>query len=42
MSQAQAPTIYDVELPLLNGKPASLAAYEGKVVLAVNADDPST
>lgn len=36
MSQAQASTIYDIELPLLNGKPASLAAYEGKVVLAVN------
>jgi glutathione peroxidase len=36
VSQAQAPTIYDIELPLLNGKPASLAAYEGKVVLAVN------
>jgi glutathione peroxidase len=36
VSQAQAPTIYDIELPLLNGKPASLAAYDGKVVLAVN------
>ena len=36
MSQAQAPSIYDIELPLLNGQPASLSAYAGKVVLAVN------
>ncbi len=36
MRQAQAPTIYDIELPMLNGNPASLAAYEGQVVLAVN------
>ncbi len=28
--------IYDLELPRLNGKPQSLAAYKGKVVLAVN------
>ena len=36
MSQTQAPSIHDIELPLLNGKPASLSAYAGKVVLAVN------
>ncbi len=29
-------SIYDVELPRLNGKPESLAEYSGKVVLAVN------
>ncbi|HKW06033.1 MAG TPA: glutathione peroxidase [Candidatus Dormibacteraeota bacterium] len=28
--------IYDLELPRLNGKPESLSAYKGKVVLAVN------
>jgi glutathione peroxidase len=36
VSQAQAPSVYDIELPLLNGQPASLSAYAGKVVLAVN------
>jgi glutathione peroxidase len=36
MAQAQAPTIYEIELPRLNGKPESLSAYTGKVVLAVN------
>jgi glutathione peroxidase len=36
MAQAQAPTIYEIELPRLNGKPESLSAYAGKVVLAVN------
>jgi glutathione peroxidase len=36
MSQTQARTIHDIELPLLDGKPASLSAYAGKVVLAVN------
>ena len=29
-------SIYEVELPRLSGKPESLAAYSGKVVLAVN------
>jgi glutathione peroxidase len=36
MSQTQAPSIHDIELPLLNGRPASLSAYAGKVILAVN------
>jgi glutathione peroxidase len=36
VSQTQAPSIHDIELPLLNGRPASLSAYDGKVVLAVN------
>ena len=36
MSQTQTPPIYEIELPRLNGEPASLSAYEGKVVLAVN------
>jgi glutathione peroxidase len=36
VNQTQAPSIHEVELPMLNGKPASLAAYAGKVVLAVN------
>jgi glutathione peroxidase len=36
MSQTQAPSIHEIELPLLNGKPANLSAYAGKVVLAVN------
>jgi glutathione peroxidase len=36
VSQIQAPSIHDIELPLLNGQPASLSAYAGKVVLAVN------
>jgi glutathione peroxidase len=29
-------SIHEVELPRLNGKPESLSAYSGKVVLAVN------
>ena len=32
----QARSIYEVELPRLDGKPARLAEYAGKVVLAVN------
>jgi glutathione peroxidase len=36
VSQTQAPSIHDIELPLLNGEPAKLSAYEGNVVLAVN------
>ena len=36
MSQTQARSIYEIELPMLNGKPASLSAYAGQVVLAVN------
>src|SRR6202162_6441821 len=33
---AQARSIYEIELPRLDGKPARLSEYEGKVVLAVN------
>jgi glutathione peroxidase len=36
MSQTQTRSIHDIELPSLNGQPASLSAYAGKVVLAVN------
>jgi glutathione peroxidase len=36
MAQAGTQSIYQVELPRLNGKPESLSAYSGKVVLAVN------
>lgn len=36
MAQAGTESIYQVELPRLNGKPESLSAYAGKVVLAVN------
>jgi glutathione peroxidase len=36
VSQTQARSIHDIELPMLNGKPASLSAYAGKVILAVN------
>jgi glutathione peroxidase len=36
VSQTQQRSIYDIELPRLNGEPESLAAYAGKVVLAVN------
>jgi glutathione peroxidase len=36
VAQAQARSIYDIELPLLDGKPSRLSEYEGKVVLAVN------
>jgi glutathione peroxidase len=36
MTQAQARTIYEVDLPRLDGKPAKLSEYTGQVVLAVN------
>ena len=36
VSQTQARSIHEIELPMLSGKPASLSAYAGKVVLAVN------
>ncbi|MEA2655677.1 MAG: glutathione peroxidase [Chloroflexota bacterium] len=36
MSQTQQRSIYDLELPRLNGQPERLSAYAGKVVLAVN------
>jgi glutathione peroxidase len=36
VSQTQVRSIHDIELPLLNGQPASLSAYAGKVVLVVN------
>jgi glutathione peroxidase len=36
VTQTQARSIHDIELPMLNGKPASLSAYAGKVVLVVN------
>jgi glutathione peroxidase len=36
VSQTQARSIHDIELPMLNGKPASLSAFAGKVILAVN------
>jgi glutathione peroxidase len=36
VATAQARSIYEVELPRLDGKPARLSEYEGKVVLAVN------
>jgi glutathione peroxidase len=36
VGQTQQRSIYDIELPMLNGKAASLSAYAGKVVLAVN------
>ena len=36
VAQAEARSIYDIELPRLDGKPARLSEYEGKVVLAVN------
>ena len=36
MAQTQTPSIYEIELPRLDGKPESLSTYEGKVVLAVN------
>ena len=36
MSQPQARSIHEIDLPMLNGKPASLSAYAGKVILAVN------
>ena len=36
MSQAPARSIYDIELPLLNGKQVRLSDYAGQVILAVN------
>ena len=36
MAQALSRSIYEVELPRLNGRQESLSAYAGKVVLAVN------
>ncbi len=36
MSQTQARSIHEIELPSLNGKPTRLSEYAGKVVLAVN------
>ena len=36
MGHTQAHSIHDIELPQLNGKPASISTYAGKVVLAVN------
>jgi glutathione peroxidase len=36
VSQIQARSIHDIELPMINGKPASLSAYAGNVVLVVN------
>jgi glutathione peroxidase len=36
VSQALARSIYDIELPMLNGEQVGLSAYAGQVVLAVN------
>ena len=36
VAETRLQSIYDVELPRLNGKLESLSAYSGKVVLAVN------
>ena len=36
MTQTQARSIHEIELPRLDGKPAKLSDYAGKVVLAVN------
>ena len=36
MAQTQTPSIYEIELPRLDGKPAKLSEYTGKVILAVN------
>ena len=36
MAETSLQSIYDLELPRLNGKVESLSAYSGKVVLAVN------
>ena len=36
MATAQARSIYEIELPRLDGKPTRLSEFEGKVVLAVN------
>jgi glutathione peroxidase len=36
VAHTQTPSIYDIEMPRLDGKPAKLSEYAGKVVLAVN------
>jgi len=36
MSQTQSQSIYDIEMSRLDGTPAKLSEYAGKVVLAVN------
>lgn len=36
MSQAPARSVYEIELPSLNGKQVALSDYAGQVVLAVN------
>jgi glutathione peroxidase len=36
VAQQVARSIYEIELPRLDGKPARLSEYEGKVLLAVN------
>jgi glutathione peroxidase len=36
VTQTQARSIHEIELPRLDGKPAKLSDYAGKVVLAVN------
>jgi glutathione peroxidase len=36
MTAKEAPSIYEIELPRLSGKPAKLSEYAGQVVLAVN------
>jgi glutathione peroxidase len=36
VSQTQARSIYDIDLPTLSGQPTSLSIYAGKVILAVN------
>ena len=36
MAQTQSRSIYEIELPRLDGKPGGLADYAGQVVLAVN------
>jgi glutathione peroxidase len=36
VATAQARSIYEIELPRINGRPARLSEYAGKVVLAVN------
>jgi glutathione peroxidase len=36
VTKTQARSIYEIELPRLDGKPAKLSEYAGKVVLAVN------
>jgi glutathione peroxidase len=36
MPQTQTPSIYEIELPRLDGKAAKLSEYAGKVILAVN------